>query len=418
MDIPRINWKDMHPLTLSRRITSSLIAICTLFSLISCGSDNHRSTPAAATYTVGGTISGLSGAGIVLVNGSDTVSVDAGAKTFTLPTAIPTGTSYAVTIQTQPSEQTCTVANGSGKIQSANVANVVVTCAVNAFRVGGTVSGLNGSGLMLANGGDSVGVNAGATAFTLPTAVATGSSYTVTVKTQPAGEACAVSSGMGTMASGAVTNVSVACSDQPFNLGGSVSGLTTTGLVLANGSDTLSVAANAASFTMPTPVAYDTAYAITVRTQPTGLTCSVSGGSNTMPANAVTTVVVSCSPRAYALGGTVSGLTAGSVILTDGMDTITVNAANATFIMPTAIAFGGHYALTVQTQPSGLICSLGRQQLGHDAGGRGIGDHDLLARHVHAGRHHQWFEHQWSRVGKRQRYLGRRRQRHAVHDEQ
>ncbi len=156
----------------------------------------------------------------------------------------------------------------------------------------------------------------------------------------------------------------MACSDQPFNLGGSVSGLTTTGLVLANGSDTLSVAANAASFTMPTPVAYDTAYAITVRTQPTGLTCSVSGGSNTMPANAVTTVVVSCSPRAYALGGTVSGLTAGSVILTDGMDTITVNAANATFIMPTAIAFGGHYALTVQTQPSGLICSLGGNSSG------------------------------------------------------
>ncbi len=175
MDIPRINWKDMHPLTLSRRITSSLIAICTLFSLISCGSDNHRSTPAAATYTLGGTISGLSGAGIVLVNGSDTVSVDAGAKTFTLPTAIPTGTSYAVTIQTQPSEQTCTVANGSGKIQSANVANVVVTCAVNAFRVGGTVSGLNGSGTDAGERWRQRRRQCGRHGFlTLPTAVATG----------------------------------------------------------------------------------------------------------------------------------------------------------------------------------------------------------------------------------------------------
>ncbi len=302
--------------------------------------------------------------GLVLANGGDTVTFAAGAKTFTLPTAVDTGANYLVAIQTQPSGQTCTVANGSGTMQSANVANVVVTCAVDAFNVGGAVSGLNGAGLVLANGSDAITVNAGATEFKLPTAVAKGSSYSVTVKTQPAGEACAVSNGTGTMAGAAVTNVSVTCTDQPFTLGGSISGLTTAGLVLANGSDTRTVAANATSFTLPTQVKYDSTYAVTVKTQPTGLTCSVSAGSGTMPAKAVTTVAVSCSPQAYALGGTVTGLTTGSAVLADGTDTVTLNTGATTFSLPTHIAFGSHYALSIQTQPTGLVCSLGGNSSG------------------------------------------------------
>ncbi len=493
--------------TLSRKLASSFIAVCTLSSLISCGSDDQAAAPttppppAATTYTLGGTVSGLSGAGLVLANGSDTVSVGAstttftlptsvatgagyaitvktqpagqtcavgngsgtvqsanviniavtctlntfslggtvsglsgsglvlingsdtvavaaGAKTFTLPTAVDTGTSYVVAVQTQPSGQTCTVANGSGTMQSANVANVVVTCAVNAFSVGGTVSGLNGSGLVLANGSDAVSVSAGAAKFTLPAPVATGSSYTVTVKTQPVGEACAVSSGMGTMAAAAVTNVSVACTDQPFNLSGSIVGLTTSGLVLANGSDTATVAANAASFRMPTQVKYDSAYAVTVQTQPTGLTCSVSAGAGTMPASAVSTVVVSCSPQAYVLGGTVTGLTTGSAVLTDGTDTVTLNTGTTTFSLPTQIAFGSHYALSIQTQPAGLVCSLGGNSSGTMPRDRGVGGHDLLAQHLHAGRHHQWFDRQRSRAGEWQRYGPRCGRRHAILDEQ
>ena len=130
---------------------------------------------------------------------------------------------------------------GTGTTGSANVGNVVVTCAVAAHAVGGTVSGLNASGLVLANGSDTVDVVANATSFVLPTLVANGSSYKVTVATQPSGEACAVSNATGTVSGAAVTTVAVTCTDQPFNLGGSISGLTSTGLVLANGTDTLNV---------------------------------------------------------------------------------------------------------------------------------------------------------------------------------
>ena len=81
-----------------------------------------------------------------------------------------------------------------------------------------------------------------------------------------------------------------------YTVGGSISGLTGTGLVLQdNGGDNLSVAANATSFTFGTPVSSGQAYAVTVATQPSNPveTCTVSGGSGTASA-AVNSVAVSC----------------------------------------------------------------------------------------------------------------------------
>lgn len=96
-----------------------------------CGSgDDDGPVFAPSSYTVGGTVSGLSGAGLVLQNnaGNDlTVSANG---SFTFSTSIVSGRAYAVTVKTQPSgpAQTCTVANGSGNVGSGNVTNVQVNC--------------------------------------------------------------------------------------------------------------------------------------------------------------------------------------------------------------------------------------------------------------------------------------------------
>lgn len=81
-----------------------------------------------------------------------------------------------------------------------------------------------------------------------------------------------------------------------YNLGGSVSGLFGTGLVLANGSDTVTVAANAATFKLPKALPEGSPYAVTIATQPAGLTCAVTGGVGTMPKADTNTVEVSCQP--------------------------------------------------------------------------------------------------------------------------
>lgn len=78
--------------------------------------------------------------------------------------------------------------------------------------VGGTVSGLTAAGLILLNnGGDPTSVSSGATAFTMNTKVEAGSTYSITIQTQPSGMLCTVSNGTGT-ASGSVTNVKIGCS--------------------------------------------------------------------------------------------------------------------------------------------------------------------------------------------------------------
>jgi hypothetical protein len=89
------------------------------------------------TYTIGGTISGLSAGGLVLANGSQTASPAANAASFTFPTAESSGASYAISVSSQPSGQTCTVVNGSGTVATANV-SVQVSCATN--NMGGTAA--------------------------------------------------------------------------------------------------------------------------------------------------------------------------------------------------------------------------------------------------------------------------------------
>jgi len=311
-----------------------------------------------AVYSLGGTVSGLADSGLVLAYGSRTLAISAGASDFTFGAVLTSGTAYAVTVQTQPAAQICTVAMGTGTTASANIGNVVVTCAANTHSVGGTVSGLNTSGLVLANGSDTVSIVASATSFVLPTPIANGSTYVVTVATQPDGEACAVVNGTGTVSGAAVTNVAVTCTDQPFSLGGSISGLTSTGLVLANGSDTLNVSSGASAFTMPTAVDYASTYAVSVRSQPTGLTCTVSNASGIMPASAVTSVTVVCAPQSFALGGSISGLTGAGLQLTDGTDTLTLASGATSFAFPTPIAYGSPYAVTVLTPATGETCTV------------------------------------------------------------
>ena len=81
----------------------------------------------SATYTVGGTVSGLSGTVVLQDNGGDNLSLSANG-TFTFATALATGAAYNVTVLTNPTGQTCTVTNGSGTVAAANITNVAVTC--------------------------------------------------------------------------------------------------------------------------------------------------------------------------------------------------------------------------------------------------------------------------------------------------
>jgi 6-phosphogluconolactonase len=85
--------------------------------------------PPAVRYTVGGSVSGLSGAGLVLqVNAGHDLAVSADG-TFTFAAGIEPGAGYAVTVKTQPTgpAQTCSIVHDSGTA-TANVVDVAVSC--------------------------------------------------------------------------------------------------------------------------------------------------------------------------------------------------------------------------------------------------------------------------------------------------
>lgn len=103
--------------------------------LAACGGGGDSSGPPTPTYTIGGTVDGLTGQGLVLQNNSgDNLAVSASGA-FTFPSALISDASYAVTVATQPSTpaQTCAVANGSGTVSTANITSVSIVCATGPF---------------------------------------------------------------------------------------------------------------------------------------------------------------------------------------------------------------------------------------------------------------------------------------------
>ncbi|HEX4049689.1 MAG TPA: choice-of-anchor tandem repeat GloVer-containing protein [Steroidobacteraceae bacterium] len=279
-------------------------ALAAQLSLSACGGGSSNSTsstggtgPAANGYSLNAAISGLNASGLVLSVNGNSVSVGSGTTTQMLANSLASGTPYAVTVATQPAGETCSVSASSGTIASAN-GSVVVTCSARAFSLGGTITGLSTTGLVLANGGNTLTISSGAKSFNFPTPVAYGSPYDVTVQTQPVGLTCTPSGNVGTIPAANVTSVALACAPNTYTVGGSITGLNAPGLVLQdNGTDATSFGADATTFTMHTPVTYGGSYEVAVQVQPTGRLCTVSDGSGTVGAGNVTNISIACVPN-------------------------------------------------------------------------------------------------------------------------
>jgi hypothetical protein len=261
-------------------------------------------------YTVGGSVSGLNGTGLVLQDdlGNDLNIASSG--TFVFTTGIVTGGAYSVTVKTQPINawQTCAVGSGSGTIATSNITAVAVTCVTNTYSVGGSVSGLAGVGLVLENNGVAdLGISASGS-FTFMTPIASGSTYSVTVKTQPTApsQTCTAAKASGPITNAAITSVAVTCVTNTYSIGGTVSGLVGTGLVLQdNAADNLSITGNG-SFTFATAVASGAGYSVSVLAQPgsPAQVCTVGSGAAIVTNAMITNVAVTCATPVVACGST------------------------------------------------------------------------------------------------------------------
>jgi hypothetical protein len=81
-----------------------------------------------STFTIGGSVTGMVGSGLVLQdNLGDNLPIS-GSGSFTFATAINAGDPYSVTVLSSPIAQNCQVSGGSGTVASANITNVLVSC--------------------------------------------------------------------------------------------------------------------------------------------------------------------------------------------------------------------------------------------------------------------------------------------------
>ena len=316
-------------------------------------------------FNVGGTVSGLSGGGsvILLNNNANPVTISANGPA-TYYSSVQSGAGYSVTVGTQPTNLFCSVSNGVNTVTGSDVTNVNVSCSSTSYTISGTVSNLTAGSVTLTNNGGDDTTRSSNGQFTFPASVQGGGSYNVAVKTQPAGQVCTVNGGNDTnlQANVAPTSIIVDCANGAVS--GTITGLTNSGLQISlNGSESLSPASGATNFAFTTVLANSssgTAYNVTVTQSPVGLTCLPINGAGPVAGN-VTGIVISCAPTTYTIGGTVTGLAPGATVrLVNGTDPtqVTPTTTNGSFTFVTAKLPGDAYTVTVATggQPAGYSC--------------------------------------------------------------
>jgi uncharacterized delta-60 repeat protein len=91
--------------------------------------DQVPTPPPPPSFTIGGTVDGLQGSGLVLTDQGTELPVSANGP-FTFPGTHATGESFDVEVKSQPHapDQTCTVQNGVGTVSGADVTDVIVHC--------------------------------------------------------------------------------------------------------------------------------------------------------------------------------------------------------------------------------------------------------------------------------------------------
>jgi fibronectin type 3 domain-containing protein len=180
--------------------------------------------------------------------------------------------------------------------------DTVTTDCTPVYRLGGNVSGLAGSGLVLRTADEAdLAVAASATRFGFSTFLPAGSAYSVSVAAQPTNpwQTCVVSNGSGTMGNGDVNNIVVGCTTNRYALRGSISGLVGAGLVLRTmGEPDLSVPPGSTIFAFAYSLASGSSYAVAVASRPSNpdQDCTVSNASGKVLGRDIADVAVNCLP--------------------------------------------------------------------------------------------------------------------------
>ncbi|TGM42512.1 hypothetical protein EHQ92_17145 [Leptospira biflexa] len=249
-----------------------------------------RSLVNTGPFQISVTVSGLVGTGLTLSlnSGLSSLTIDADGN-YPFGSTLITGQDFNVSIVNQPilPNQTCSVSGGTGVVGFGNISSIIVNCDPLRYSLGGTITGLDGAtGLTLTNAFDGatlpVAVAAGTFAFTQT--YVSGSTYNVTVTTQPNHpvQNCIVTNGSGTFASANITTITINCTSTAYPIEITAVGIGSGTLTLSNnGSEMLPIASDGLH-RFPTNLPPSSTYNVQIVSSPPGHQCVLSATTGTI----------------------------------------------------------------------------------------------------------------------------------------
>ena len=148
----------------------------------------------------------------------------------------------------------------------------------------------------------------------------------------------------------------VAGKNPTYTVSGMITGLTGTAVLQNSGGNDLQLVTNG-SFTFSAALADGSTYAVMVKTQPAGRTCTASKNTGRISGANIVDVVVTCSSTTYTVGGMVSGLTGTAMLQINGTNDLELS-TNGSFVFTDPVANGSGYSIAVKNQPAEQICTL------------------------------------------------------------
>lgn len=197
----------------------SSLALACLASLASCGGSDED-------IQVGISIEGVNRAGLSLKLNDNPPHEIGTSGFYVFPELISADSDYTISVIGRPSnvsaDTPCTLVNGKGSVNTVSPRGIKLTCIIQTFTLGGSITGLgNSSGLVLINGNIQKTIDPGATQFTMTSTVngveqgkvPAEAPYGVLVLQSPTDKTCTVdgSTGVGTMPAANVNSIGITC---------------------------------------------------------------------------------------------------------------------------------------------------------------------------------------------------------------
>lgn len=140
-----------------------------------------------------------------------------------------------------------------------------------------------------------------------------------------------------------------------YVVGGSINGLSGSGLLVSLGSENLSVTSNG-NFQFKTVLLSGSTYSASVKNQPVGQFCEITNSSGTISLSDISNFSISCISN-HSISGIINGLTgSGLTLINNGDESINIPIGSTSFTFTKRTTKGNPYSVSIFHQPAHQNC--------------------------------------------------------------